>query len=37
MSDSERIPHVLFLGLAFLSKLQLTIDADDMRTSVVDV
>lgn len=37
VSDSERIPHVLFLGLAFLSKLQLTIDADDMRMSVVDV
>ena len=37
VSDSERIPHVLFLGRAFLSKLQLTLDADDMRMSVVDV
>ena len=32
-------PHVIFVGLAFLSKLKLTIDADEMRmaTKVIEV
>jgi len=29
-------PHVLFLGLAFLSQLQLTVDLDAMRMSAVE-
>lgn len=29
-------PHVLFLGLAFLSRLQLTIDIDEMRMHVIE-
>lgn len=33
---SERPPHVIILGLAFLSKLRLTIDADEGRLSAVE-
>ena len=31
LPPGQEKPHVIFLGLAFLSKLQLTIDADEMR------
>ena len=31
---TESAPHVIFVGLAFLSRLVLTIDTDDLRMSV---
>ena len=39
LPPGEEAPHVICLGLAFLSRLQLTIDADEMRmaTKVLDV
>jgi hypothetical protein len=37
VSPASIPPHVLTLGLAFLSKLQLTIDTDDMRLTAVEV
>ena len=37
VSPAARTPHVLFLGLAFLSKLELTIDPDDLRLSATAI
>lgn len=34
LGDGAQSPHVIFLGLAFLSGAELTIDADDMRMGV---
>ena len=37
VTPGEESPHVIWLGLAFLRKLQLTIDTDEMRAKVVQV
>ena len=34
--DLGDAPHILFAGLAFLSQLQLTIDTDTMRMTILD-
>jgi hypothetical protein len=36
MEGEAAEPHVLFLGLAFLSRLQLTVDIDEMRMRAVE-
>lgn len=36
-AEAEQIPHFIILGLAFLSKLKLTIDIDTMRLAAKEV